>query len=128
VDPASLVRVEPFGVEKDGANTVVATIISVDRYGNARLSATVEEANLPFGTLLKVEAGEDGDMLVRYVKTFGHSKVGDLILVPDSHRRLSLSMNKGNASRALGLKIGNQVRLTLLENHSERNVRRNAEF
>ena len=128
VDPASLVRVEPFGTEKEGANTVVATIINVDRYGNARLSATVEEISLSFGALLKVEAGEDGDMLVYYVETFGHSKVGDLILVPDSHRHLSLSMNKGNACRALGLRIGNQVRLTVLENASEHRVRRNAEF
>ncbi|MBV9452826.1 MAG: SAM-dependent chlorinase/fluorinase [Rubrobacter sp.] len=128
VDPASLVRVEPFGMEKEGTNTIVATITSVDRYGNARLSAPVEEVSLSFGALLKVEAGEDGDMLVRYVETFGHSKIGDLILVPDSHRRLSLSMNKGNACRALGLRIGNQVRLTLLENHSERHVGRDAEF
>jgi S-adenosylmethionine hydrolase len=128
VDPALLARVEPFGMEKDGANTIVATIIGVDRYGNARLSATVEVTSLPFGALLKLEAGEDGDMLVRYVKTFGHSKVGDLVLVPDSHRRLSLSMNKGNASRALALTIGNQVRLTILEDHSERNASRDAEI
>jgi S-adenosylmethionine hydrolase len=120
VDPASLVRVEPFGVEKDGANTVVATIIAVDRYGNARLSATEEEAGLEFGMQLKIKAGEGGDMLTRYVETFGHSKIGDLVLVPDSHRRLSLSVNQGNASRALGLEAGNQVRLTLLENGPKR--------
>lgn len=128
VDPASLVRVEPFGMEKDGASTFTATIISVDRYGNARLSATVKEASLPFGALVKVEAGEDGDMLIRYVETFGHSKVGDLILVPDSHRCLSLSVNRGNASRALALEIGNQVRLTVLGHHPERHVRGDAEF
>jgi S-adenosylmethionine hydrolase len=54
-------------------------------------------------------------MPVRYVETFGHSKVGDLVLVPDSHRRLSLSVNKGHAFRALGLKANGRVRLTLLE-------------
>ena len=117
---AALVRVEPFGAEKDGANTLVATIISVDRYGNARLSAMEEEADLEFGTLLEIKAGEGGDMLVRYVETFGHSKVGDLVLVPDSHRCLSLSVNQGNASRALGLEAGDRVRLTLLENGPER--------
>ncbi len=115
VEPASLARVEPSGVEKDGANTTIATIIAVDRYGNARLSATEEESDLRFGTLLKIEAGEGGEMMVRYVETFGHSKVGDLVLVPDSHRRLSLSVNQGNASRALGLKAGNRVRLTLFD-------------
>ncbi len=115
VDPTSLVYVEPSGVEMDGANTIVASIIAVDRYGNARLSATEEESGLDFGALLSIEADESGDMLVRYVETFGHSKIGDLVLVPDSHRRLSLSVNQGNASRALGLKASNRVRLTLKE-------------
>ncbi len=126
VDPASLARVEPFGAEKDGANAIVATIISVDRYGNARLSVTEEEANLKFGTLLEVETGEGGDLLVRYVEAFGHSKVGDLVLVPDSHRCLSLSVNQGNASRALGLEAGGRVRLALLENGPKREARRDA--
>ncbi len=119
VDSASLSRVELPGIEREDANTVSATIIGVDRYGNARLSATAEEAGIEFGALLKVEAGESGEMLVRYVETFGHSKVGDLVLVPDSHRRMSLSVNKGHASRALALKAGGHVRLTLLENSPE---------
>ena len=123
VDPASLARVELPGIEREGANTFAASIIGVDRYGNARLSATAEEADLGFGALLKVEAGESGEMLVHYVETFGHSKVGDLVLVPDSHRRLSLSVNKGHASRALALKAGGRVRLTLLENDPERGVK-----
>ncbi len=126
VDPTSLVRVEPFGAKKDGANTIVTTIIGVDRYGNARLSVREEEVGFGFDTPIKVEAGEGGDMLVRYVETFGHSKVGDLVLVPDSHRRLSLSVNQGNASRALGLEAGDRVRLTLLENGRKREARRDA--
>lgn len=116
VDPTSLSRVEAIEARKEGANTITATIIGVDRYGNARLSATTEEAGFEFGALLKVEAGERGTMPICYVETFGHSKIGDLILVPDSHRRLSLSVNQGNASQALGLKMGGRVRLTLLEN------------
>jgi S-adenosylmethionine hydrolase len=128
VDPSSLARVEPFGAKKDGANTIVATIIGVDRYGNARLSVKEEEAGFGFGTPIKVEAGEGGgDMLVRYVETFGHSKVGDLVLVLDSHRRLSLSVNQGNASRALGLEAGDRVRLTLLGNGPKREARRDAQ-
>lgn len=117
VDPGSLVRVEPFGMEREGANTFIATIIGVDRYGNARLSVNKDEAGIKFGTLLKVEAGAGGgEMVVPYVETFGHSNVGDLVLVPDSHWRLSLSVNQGNAYRALSLKAGERVRLTLLEN------------
>ena len=54
-------------------------------------------------------------MSVRYVETFGSSNAGELVLVPDSHWRLSLSINKGNASQALGLGVGDRVRLLPLE-------------
>ena len=119
VDPASLAHVEPISAKKEGSNTITATIIDVDRYGNARLSMTEEEADLELGMQLKIEAAEGGEIPVRYVETFGHSKVGDLVLVPDSHQRLSLSVNQGNASRALGLEAGDRMRLTLLKSGAE---------
>lgn len=53
VDSASLTRVELPGVEREGPNTFAATIIGVDRYGNARLSATAEETGIGFGALLR---------------------------------------------------------------------------
>jgi S-adenosyl-L-methionine hydrolase (adenosine-forming) len=120
VDPASLARVEMLGMQKEDTNTIAATIVGVDRYGNARLSVAAEETAFGFGALLKVEADVD-DIPIRYVETFGHSKVGDLVLVPDSHRRLSISVNQGNASRALALEVGDRVRLTLLKNEPESN-------
>ena len=116
LDSTSLARVELPGMNKEGANALTATIVGTDRYGNARLSATAEEAGIELGAVLEVEAGQSGKMLVRYVETFGNSKIGDLVLVPDSHRCLSLSINKGHASRALALKVGDRVRLTLLHN------------
>lgn len=119
VDAASLARVELPSIQRQGDGAITATIISVDRYGNVRLSATAEEIGFGFGALLRVEAGEGGGMLVRYVETFGLSKAGDLVLVPDSHGCLSLSVNKGHASRALALKPGGRVRLTLLEHGAE---------
>ena len=123
VDPASLSRVEAIEARKEGANTITATIVGVDRYGNARLSAAEEEAGLEYGMQLKVEVSEGSEMPIRYVETFGHSKVGDLVLVPDSHRRLSLSVNQGNASRALRMEAGDRVRLTLLGTDPEREAR-----
>ena len=118
VSPASLVRMEPPGAWREGPDTIAATIIGVDRYGNVRLSVAEDEAGFGFGARLLVETGE-GKMPVRYVSTFGHSKVGDLILVPDSHRRLSLSVNNGSAAHALLLKVGGRVRLTLLKDGAE---------
>lgn len=109
LDPATLVRFKtPIAQQKDGE--IVASIIAVDRYGNARLSIMQDEAGLDYGETLTVDAG-DGGMAVKYVETFGSAKAGELILVPDSHWRLSLSINKGNAAQALALKVGGQVRL-----------------
>jgi S-adenosylmethionine hydrolase len=48
---------------------------------------------------------------VRYVETFGTAEDGDLVAVPDSHWRLSLAVNRGNAARALLLSLGEEVHL-----------------
>lgn len=112
-DPAYLARVAlPGAGELGPTGGMAARIISIDRYGNARLSIMQEESGLEYGTDLQVDTGE-GEMPVRYVETFGSAKAGELVLVPDSHWRLSLSINKGNAAQALALKVGGVVRLSL---------------
>ena len=110
VAPDSLVRLEEPKNPEDPGETLEAKIISIDRFGNARLSLAYEDLGLTFGDWLRIDAG-DGHMSVRYVETFGASKAGELMLVPDSHWRLSLSINRGNASQALALKLGGRVRL-----------------
>lgn len=110
VDPASLVRLDPPGTLADAGEGLGTRIISIDRFGNARLSVSQEESGLEYGDELKVDVG-DGRMSVRYVETFGSAKAGELVLVPDSHWRLSLAINKGNAAQALALGIGGRVRL-----------------
>jgi S-adenosylmethionine hydrolase len=110
-DPSSLVRPNLPGVEEGGVDEgVTARIISIDRYGNARLSITQEESKLEYGAALGVDVG-DGEMPVRYLETFGSAKAGELVLVPDSHWRLSLAINEGNAAYALGLKVGGRVHI-----------------
>jgi S-adenosyl-L-methionine hydrolase (adenosine-forming) len=110
VEPSSLTRLSPASVRVGAGEDFVARIISIDRFGNARLSVTQEESGLEYGDALKVDAG-DGEMSVRYVETFGSAKAGELVLVPDSHWRLSLAINKGSAAQALVLKVGGEIRL-----------------
>jgi len=110
VDPASLTRLTPTSTLVDEGEGFVTHIISIDRFGNARLSVMQEDSALEYGDALKVDAG-DGGMSVRYVETFGAAKAGELVLVPDSHWRLSLAINKGSASHALALEVGGKVRL-----------------
>jgi len=111
---ASLVSLEEPEELGGPGETLEARIISIDRFGNARLSVFYEDSGLKYGEWLRIDAG-DGQMSVRYVETFGSSKAGELVVVPDSHWRLSLCINRGNASQALALKRGGRVRLTRTE-------------
>src|SRR5215213_3671602 len=54
VDPSSLIRLRPASVRADEGAGLVTRIISVDRFGNARLSVMVEESGLGYGDALKV--------------------------------------------------------------------------
>ena len=110
IDPASLTRLGPGSTPTDEGGGLMTRILSIDHFGNARLSVTTDESGLDYGDALKVDAGE-GEMSVRYVETFGSAKAGELVLVPDSHWRLSLAITKGNAAQALSLKVGATVRL-----------------
>jgi S-adenosylmethionine hydrolase len=108
VDPGSLVPLELSGLEALSGSTYKARILDIDRYGNARLSVMQDELDLQYGTTLEVDTG-DGDMPVRYLATFGSASNGELVLVPDSHWRLSLSINTGSAAHALALHRGGEV-------------------
>ncbi|MBA3423921.1 MAG: SAM-dependent chlorinase/fluorinase [Rubrobacter sp.] len=111
IDPISLVDMQvPDAADGDRDAGFSAHIISIDRYGNARLSVLEDRAGFGYGSTVKVDAG-DGDMAVKYVETFGSAKAGELILVPDSHWRLSLAINRGSAAQALSLKVGGRVRI-----------------
>ncbi|MGI8860432.1 MAG: SAM hydrolase/SAM-dependent halogenase family protein [Rubrobacteraceae bacterium] len=109
IDPISLVDMQvPDAADGDRDAGFSAHIISIDRYGNARLSVLEDRAGFGYGSTVKVDAG-DGNMAVQYVETFGSAKAGELILVPDSHWRLSLAINRGSAAQALSLKVGGRV-------------------
>ena len=113
VDISSLSRVGlPDAEDVEAGGRVAARIIDTDRYGNARLSVMAEGPGLEYGSELKVDVGE-GPMPVRYLETFGSARAGELVLVPDSHWRLSLCINKGSAVHALGLRHGGRVHLYL---------------
>ncbi|BBL78214.1 hypothetical protein RxyAA322_00680 [Rubrobacter xylanophilus] len=110
IAPGSLSRPESPIEDEWSGDEVSARVIDLDRFGNARLSIKQEGCALEYGDELTLDTG-DGDMAIRYVETFGAAKPGELILVPDSHWRLSIAINKGNAAQALGLRLGSRVRL-----------------
>lgn len=110
ISPDSLARVSIVEDEFHHGEVVAASVMDIDRFGNARLSVREENARLSYGEELTLDVG-DGDMRIRYVETFGAAKAGELILVPDSHWRLSIAISKGNAAQALALSVGCKVSL-----------------
>ncbi len=110
VDPTSMVSLDFPGFRREADGSLVAEIINIDRFGNARLSVMQEDLALPYGTPLQLGVRDEA-IEARYVETFGSAEDGDLVVVPDSHWRLSLAVNKGNAARALLLSVGEEVRL-----------------
>jgi S-adenosyl-L-methionine hydrolase (adenosine-forming) len=112
--PASMISVDFPEFRWEPGGRLAAEIIDIDRFGNARLSVMHEDLDLRYGTPLEISV-RDESMDARYVETFGASETGDLVVVPDSHWRLSLAINKGNAARALLLSVGDEVRVGPLE-------------
>jgi hypothetical protein len=110
VPPSSMVFLDFPGFRQGPDGDVAAEIINIDRFGNARLSVMQEDLNLPYDTPLEIGV-RDEVIEARYVETFGSAEDGDLVAVPDSHWRLSLAVNRGNAARALLLSVGEEVHL-----------------
>ena len=110
IPPESMISIDFPGFRWESGGEIVAEIIDIDRFGNARLSVMQEDLNLEYGASLGVGV-RDEVLDARYVETFGASETGDLVLVPDSHWRLSLAVNKGNAARALLLSVGDEIKL-----------------
>ena len=109
---ASLTSLDFPGFRREPGGGLAAEIINIDRFGNARLSVMQEDLDLRYGTPLEIGV-RDEVMDARYMETFGTAEDGDLVVVPDSHWRLSLAVNKGNAARALLLSFGEEVRVRL---------------
>ena len=106
---ASLSPIDFPGPRKEG-DGIAAEIIDIDSFGNARLAATPQDLDLGYGAHVEVSV-RDETMDATYVQTFGASENGDLVLLTDSHWRLSLAVNKGNAARALLLSTGDEIRI-----------------
>ena len=109
-----MVSIEFPGLRRERGGGLTAEIIDIDRFGNARLSVMQEDLDFRYSTPVEIGV-RDETMEARYVETFGASETGDLVLVADSHWRLSLAVNRGNAARALLLSVGDEVRIEASE-------------
>jgi S-adenosylmethionine hydrolase len=117
LDPAVLVgRRLPVAV-REGA-MLIAEVVYVDSFGNARLAARPGDlpegdATAPGSLDLAVEGTGGARPLgsLPLVRAFGEVAVGGPLLYEDSNGLLAVGVNQGDAAAALGLRTGDRVRI-----------------
>lgn len=111
LDAISLQRL-PRNAPAIATGEVAATVATIAEFGNCHFDVLKDDwqaAGLSGQPMIAVEA--DGQRwTLPYVQTFGDVAPGAAVLLEDSFGRLCLAVNRGNASAALGLKIGTRVR------------------
>ena len=108
----ALVRLEAPAPMLD-ADEIAATVLYVDRYGNAQLNLSrehLEQAGIQPGRRLEIELGGERHQVVA-ARTFDDAPPGGAILYEDSYRNLSLAVSRGSAAERYGARPGDLVRI-----------------
>jgi S-adenosyl-L-methionine hydrolase (adenosine-forming) len=115
LDPTLLVRLEtPRAWTEAGA--LVATVANSDRFGNLQLGAAEPDivgVGVELGDALQVRLPSGESHLARYARIFSDVDEGERILFVDSADRLALGFNQGSAGARLGLRTGDQLRISI---------------
>jgi S-adenosyl-L-methionine hydrolase (adenosine-forming) len=107
-----LASVELPEARREGG-TLVAHVLTVDRFGNAGLNVTHDElagTGITLGGTVELEVGGER-YLATYTQTFADVKPGELIFYEDAYRTLAIAINRGDAGATLGLAPDTEVRL-----------------
>jgi S-adenosyl-L-methionine hydrolase (adenosine-forming) len=97
------------------AGSLVAQVSNGDRFGNAQLNATRDDAaslDLQIADSVQVAIPTGESYIAQFARTFSDVPEGTLILFEDSARRLALGFNQGSATGRLSLRIGDEVRIS----------------
>jgi hypothetical protein len=114
VDPAELVGLELPRPRREGDGTLVAHVLSVDRFGNAALNIGHDDlagSGLLLGHPVLLEAGAGRRRRAQYAVTFADVGPGELLVYEDAWRMLAVAVNRGNAARELALRPDSELRL-----------------
>ena len=110
IDPDALVRLDVPKPEI-GSRRLLATVLAVDRFGNAALNLTrddLEQASIVPGTTVEVETRGNRFFAVA-ARTFGDAREGDLVLYEDSYRNVAIAVSRGSAAALLNVTEGSEI-------------------
>ena len=94
-------------------DTVLAHVLSIDRFGNVTLNVSHEDlagTGIVLGGRVEVQAGGER-FLAAVTQTFADVKAGDILVYEDSYRALSIAINRGDAAATLQLNRDDEVRI-----------------
>ncbi|WP_460041786.1 SAM hydrolase/SAM-dependent halogenase family protein [Thermococcus atlanticus] len=104
LESLNIIEVEP----KRSGDTWLLRVIYIDDFGNVVLN--LENYELPG----EVELPDLG-LKLPYLETYGQVKPGELLALPGSHGYLEIAVNQGSAADKLGLKVGDEVGVKLVQ-------------
>jgi S-adenosylmethionine hydrolase len=91
--------------------TLVTSVQDVDTFGNVRLAGHMSDVGEVFrGESLTVQAGGE-EYAASTATAYSDGEPGQLLLLEDSSRSLSLAINQGSAATKLGIRVGESVRI-----------------
>ncbi len=98
---------------KVNGNQVQGAVLRVDHFGNLITNVTVEDVPdlLAAGGNVKINVGNG--QVSKVVRTFAEGAAGEVVGLIGSSGYLEISVNKGNASRTLGVGRGAEVTVEL---------------
>ncbi len=88
---------------------------NTDRFGNVQLAAAHEDLTglgLQFGDPVRVRLESGEFYQATYGRTFSDVDDGELLVFEDSGRMLALALNRGSAVARLGLRSGDELRIS----------------
>jgi S-adenosylmethionine hydrolase len=99
-----------------GDDTIDATMLYVDSFGNIALNLTredVERIGIVPGSRVELELSGERYYVVA-ARTFADAARGDVILYEDSYRNMSVAISGGSAASMLGARLGGSIRIHAL--------------
>ena len=94
-------------------DTLVAHVLSLDRFGNAALNVghqVLAGTGLTLGRTVELEVGRER-RTATFTQTFADVPSGGVLVYEDAYRSLAVAVNRGDAAAELGLEPGDEVRL-----------------
>lgn len=113
LDPGELAALALPRPRRDG-DTLVAHVLTVDRFGNAALDADHDDLTrwgVAVGRRVRIERSGNPPSTARMARTFADAAPGELVLYEDAARLLALAVNRGSAAERVGLAPDDELRL-----------------